>query len=67
LSASLFKKGLSENLLRKGFIANFLEKNLIKNHALTKTAWSSGVTLGDKPAQRFQLNGLESTTLVKFI
>jgi len=30
---------------------------LIKNHALTKTtwsAWSSGATLGDKPAQRFR-------------
>jgi len=38
--------------------ANFLEKSLIKNHALTKTAWSSDATVGDKPAQRFQRIGL---------
>jgi chemotaxis methyl-accepting protein methylase len=41
LITSLFKKSLSENLLRKGFIENGM------------TAWSSGATVGDKPANGF--------------
>jgi hypothetical protein len=42
LTANFLEKSLIKNLLRKGFIENDM------------TAWSSGATLGDKPAQRFR-------------
>jgi|GEM_PF-6920342 hypothetical protein len=35
-----------------GRAANFLEKSLIKNHALTKTAWTSSATVSVKPFRK---------------
>jgi hypothetical protein len=42
LSANFLEKSLIKNLLKKGFIENGM------------MAWSSGATVGDKPAQRFR-------------
>ncbi|ALK05832.1 MAG: hypothetical protein ACHQXK_02025 [Methanosarcina thermophila] len=58
-SASLLKKELERKLFRKKFDHKPFQKRLERKPQAT--AWLSGATLGDKPAQRFQLNGLEST------